>query len=98
MADKHHGSLPMIKDMLGALFPRHEGLQARLSDRALWLLFQRRHLIAHRRGEIDRSYLDLTADSFKVADRLVVTSGYVYTSVGLARDLAFDLLAAMQSE
>lgn len=37
-----------------------------LKDRQLWLLSQRRHLIVHRRGVVDKEYLEKTSDALPI--------------------------------
>lgn len=51
--------------MIPALFSRVGGIgfpEDVLNKRALWLLGQRRHLVAHRCGIVDREYLDKAKD------------------------------------
>lgn len=40
----------------------------------LWMLNQRRHLLTHKRGLVDREYLARTGDSLEIGQRLAVTS------------------------
>jgi hypothetical protein len=64
--------LPGVKDVYLALFPGRPALVASLSDPCLWLLFQRRNLIVHRRGIVDDQYRDKTGDNKPIGERLLV--------------------------
>ncbi len=64
--------LPLIKAAYSVLFPGNAELTDALADRQLWLLYQRRHLIVHRRGVVDRAYLDSTGEVVEVGSRLAL--------------------------
>jgi hypothetical protein len=64
--------LACIKATFFALFPADSGLRIALNERALWLLFQRRNLIVHRRGIIDGRYLEASGDRLSIGSRLGV--------------------------
>jgi hypothetical protein len=44
-----------------------------LKSNSIWKLNQRRHLIVHKKGIIDKYYLDSTNDNFKVGSELIIT-------------------------
>lgn len=73
--------LPTVKAIYSVLFPSSPELASALADVRLWSLFQRRHLIVHRRGVVDRSYIDSTGDSCAIGTVLRVLP------VQLERDL-----------
>ena len=52
------GDLTNIKRVFAVLFPNALELVTCLNDPNLWLLYQRRHLIVHRRGIVDETYLE----------------------------------------
>jgi hypothetical protein len=54
------------------LFPSNERLNQALNKTELWVLFQRRHLIVHRRGVIDQIYLDATGENYPLGSKLNV--------------------------
>lgn len=62
--------IPTIKDAYGALFPEVSDLAWKLADRRLWLLFQRRNLIVHRRGMVDQQYNEKTGETLRLGDQL----------------------------
>lgn len=62
--------IPTIKDAYGALFPDVSDLASKLADRRLWLLFQRRNLIVHRRGMVDQKYNEKTGETLRLGDQL----------------------------
>ena len=96
LASRHLDSLPVIKDMLNVIFPNEEGLRTRMSDRALWTFAQRRHLVVHRRGEIDNSYLAQTGEQSPVGSRLKIDPLYVEQCSSLVIAIAVDLLKAIE--
>jgi hypothetical protein len=62
--------IPTIKDAYGALFPTAIDLASKLADRRLWLLFQRRNLIVHRRGIVDHQYNEKTGETLPLGSQL----------------------------
>ncbi len=69
--------VPTIKDAYGALFPGADELVAKLSDRQLWMLFQKRNLIVHRRGIVDQQYKDKTGEEIPIGSQLWVAPSEV---------------------
>ncbi|SIT54526.1 hypothetical protein BQ8794_170019 [Mesorhizobium prunaredense] len=72
MKNTDFSDLPGMKLVLGLLFPKSVALRSALADRQLWELYQRRNLIAHRRGVIDQTYLDKTGEQGKVGSSVEV--------------------------
>lgn len=72
VAKQDFSDLPTLKSVYGVLFPRSTELHQGLADRNLWLLSQRRHLIVHRRGVVDQSYLDSTGEALPLGSRLSI--------------------------
>lgn len=62
-----------IRDAYGGLFPNAINLNQRLSDPRLWHLFQKRNLIVHRRGVVDRLYIEKTGDALALGTQMWVT-------------------------
>lgn len=63
-------NVPAIRSTLQALFPGASDLYASLSDRRLWDLSQRRHLIVHRRGIVDQEYREATGHDASLGESL----------------------------
>lgn len=59
-----------IKDAYGAMFNTNGEASSSLADPRLWLLFQRRCLIVHRRGIVDQQYLEKTGEALAVGSQL----------------------------
>lgn len=72
VAQQDFSNLPTVKSVYSALFPAASALHETLGNRDLWTLYQRRHLIVHRRGVIDRAYLENSGDSGTLGSRIVV--------------------------
>jgi len=61
-----------IREAFGVLFPDAPNMNQRLGDERLWFLFQKRNLIVHRRGIVDRHYLEKTGDALQLGVQLVI--------------------------
>ena len=64
--------LPTVKAVFAVLFPANSGLGHALADRQLWTLYQRRHVVVHRRGVVDQHYLDSTGETHSLGTLLTV--------------------------
>ena len=73
VSQQDFGDLPMTKTVFSVIFPGAGDLLERLNDPDLWLLYQRRHLIVHRRGIVDHNYLDNTSDTAALGTPLLLT-------------------------
>jgi hypothetical protein len=96
-ADKHLDNLPGMKDVLSTLLPKADHLHSALAANELWILWQRRHLIVHRRGVVDSQFIANTGASEVVGSRLAVTSKDVDEALGKVEEIAIALLAALQA-
>jgi hypothetical protein len=67
-------TLPAIAAVCDDLFA-NQALNLKLKSTGIWTLFQRRHLIVHRRGIVDAQYLARTPDSFAPGEPLIVSAG-----------------------
>ena len=67
-------NLSAIRTACEAIFEDVE-LRTMLNAESLWLLNQKRHLIAHRRGVVDDEYLKNTGAKLTVGDHLYVSPG-----------------------
>lgn len=73
-ADRHLDSLPMIKDIISTLSVSSPRLISALNNDQLWILWQRRHLIVHKRGTVDQTYLRKTNEKLELGSRLKISS------------------------
>jgi hypothetical protein len=62
-----------MKAIFGAILPNPKAINRVLSDHELWRLFQQRHLIVHRRGIVDSSYLSATGDNVPIGSEIAIT-------------------------
>jgi len=62
-----------IRDAYDALFPLATTLRERMGDDRLWIVFQKRNLIVHRRGIIDRQYIEKTGATLPIGSPLWVS-------------------------
>ena len=74
--------------------PRRPPTQS-MAAQSLWLLWQRRHLIVHRRGIVDAQFISNTGATSAQGTRLVVESGDIDEALMTVKDVAVALLAAI---
>lgn len=85
--------LACIKATFFALLPEDSLLRKSLNERALWLLFQRRSLIVHRRGIIDRRYLEASGDRLQIGSLLTVQPSELEKYLEVAAQAARALIS-----
>jgi hypothetical protein len=83
-----------IKAVLSVLFPDDSSLREQFSDTDLWVLSQRRHLIAHKRGIVDEEYLEKTPDKVPLFSRLNVGGFIIDKSLSVVCKAAIALIEA----
>jgi len=71
-----------------------QDLQKHLRNPKLWLLQQRRHLIVHRRGVVDKQYLEKTGEKLNVGEQLLPTPAEIEQCFTDACDAALALVKA----
>ena len=89
--------LAVIKDTYSVLFPPDNSLRSALSEATLWMLYQRRHLIVHKRGVVDRQYCDKTGEALKIGSQLFVSPEDIGKYVTISRDLGQAFFSAVGS-
>ncbi len=85
------------RDVYDVLFPQDRGqhrLHELLRTEELWVLYQRRSLIVHRRGIVDKPYLANTGDKHELGTQLLVGPGELRKYVFLSRDIGVELITA----
>lgn len=65
--------LETIKKIFNEMFPASCDDRSILNDPDIWILSQKRHLIVHRGGIVDKKYLDKTGESLCIGDKLLMT-------------------------
>jgi hypothetical protein len=87
-----------IREAYSALYPRAEQLNRALANDELWHLFQKRNLIVHRRGIVDRQYIEKTGSKLSLGSPLWISpsevrqtlSAVVAAGGALIREVAND--------
>jgi hypothetical protein len=87
-------SFPVLKAVVGSLLPEASKLQELLRKPEFWMLWQRRNLIAHKRGVVDRAYLSKTRDVIAEGSRLIATGQYVEQVAIMLRDSVVAFIEA----
>lgn len=95
--DRQFDSLPVIRDVLSVLLPGNGELHTKLGDEALWTLWQRRHLIVHRRGIVDQAYVSKTPEKATLGSRLELDGPEFDRALILVIDIVVSMLDAIAS-
>lgn len=88
-------SLPKIKDILSVLAPNNEDLHSVFGSKEMWLLWQRRHVIVHKRSIIDKSYVAKTGEHQPLGSKLVISSKTTDESLLLVAEATLKFLKAL---
>lgn len=83
-----------IKAAFVALFPSDSSLRLALSERDLWLLFQRRSLIVHRRGIVDHRFLEASGDKQSIGSLLTLRPRELKRYLEVVTNAAVALISA----
>ncbi len=81
-----------LKKILLATFADNVSLREALSVRELWTLNQQRHLIVHRRGVVDKEYIEKTGRRDQIGSQLVISPTTLEYYLALIRDAGVALL------
>ena len=98
VAQQEFSDLPTIKAVFAVLFPGNTALTQALNERDLWTLYQRRHLIVHRRGVMDRDYVDATGEAHEIGARLAVTPREFETAAGAVVAAGTEVARSLAAE
>lgn len=85
-------NVPAVRSVYGALFPNSDDLRRALSDRRLWDLSHRRHLIVHKGGVVDQAYLEATGASLALGDVITVSPDEVESMLEAALVMGTELI------
>ena len=92
IGQKDFNSLPVIRTLFKELFPKENSLHASLKNPSLWMLFQKRHLIVHRRAVVDQKYISSTGDKVKIRAKLKVTPRQIEEHIKSSCDAVVECL------
>ncbi len=87
-------SIAAIRKIAGAIWDDSSEIASKLSENRLWLLNQKRNLIVHRRGIVDRKYLAATGDDVRLGEILLI----VPQDVEAAQEAVYDACNAVAKE
>jgi len=92
-ADRSLDSLPVMRDVLSAIAAQDAPVHKVFASDELWKLWQMRHLIVHRRGLVDRTYIDRTGDTrWSVGSQIQIDAPFVEAATVLVRGAALAFL------
>ena len=91
-------SVSTVKHVFSVLIADSEEIERRLSDKDIWVLFQQRHLIVHRRGIVDQAYLAKTPGKAEAGSELFLNSDVVDQYFVLVRDIGLEMLNRIRAE
>lgn len=87
--------LTVMKDLFGTIFSDDAALRSALHDGDTWKLFQQRHLIVHRRGVIDRAYVEKTDCTDAIGSMLSLTRDDIEKYFKLSGRIGGAVIAAL---
>ena len=87
-------SIEKIRDAL-AIAVGDPTLEEQLKDTRIWLLFQQRNLIVHRRGIKDARFLSRTTDNGTLGEQILLNGDYIDSLLELVRDIGCALYSAV---
>ena len=73
VGQQNFNDFPSAKGIYSVLFPNDAALNDALDQNELWKLYQRRHLIVHRRGAIDHAFLNATGETHAIGSQLNIS-------------------------
>ena len=91
-------TIPSMKAVFGAILPNRKAIKIVLDNRKLWLLFQRRHLIVHRRGIVDSSYLSAIGEKLSLGTEIVISPDDLERYMKLVLDAGVAIAAGVVAE
>lgn len=90
--DLHFNQLGGMSSAYAALLPGNAAVQKVLADAKLNTLMQRRHILVHKAGKVDQTYIDKSHEVLPLGSALQVNPSYVAESIILVRDSGITLL------
>lgn len=85
--ERKPASLPMIRDILSVIFPKVTAVH----DDAFWTLWQRRHIIVHQRGIVDKAYAARTGEQRKIGEHLVLRGEDIDAAATIVQEAVFQV-------
>jgi hypothetical protein len=87
--------LETMKAVFQVICPSSEALRVALAQPELWKLYQRRNLLVHRAGVVDKSFLEKTGEQFEVGAKLTFVSEDVSRFFNLVRGVGKEMITAV---
>lgn len=87
-------SFAVLSSAIQVLLGQDPNVAKQLKHPDLWLLNQRRHLIVHRMGRVDKQYLSATSDEYTLGDQLRVSTRDIRAALQIVRDTALAMISA----
>src|SRR6266478_1124323 len=80
-----------IKAVFQVICPSNEALRTALAESELWRLYQRRNLLVHRAGIVDKHFLNKTGEAFQIGTKVPVVTDDITRYIQLAGRIAKEL-------
>jgi hypothetical protein len=91
-------NLKTIRDSIQLIWPSNGGIQKKLKDDLLYKLNQKRHLIVHRKGIVDKQYNSLTSDNFIIGEEIPIDPDDIKNYLNLVKEIGLELLVGFQQK
>ena len=83
-------NLDLIKAIIACVF-ENATLNSKLKENDIWYLYNRRNLIIHRGGIVDKKYLTKTGDSLLIGDKLFVKPSELKTYISKVIEIGLEV-------
>jgi hypothetical protein len=84
-------NVPAIRSAYSALFPAAKNLHSTLSNPILWQISQKRHLLVHKRGVIDKQFIEATNSNLNIGSNLLILPAEVEEAIDIAIEFGNQL-------
>ena len=81
-----------IRNIYKSLFNSNDNLTQKLIDSNIWFLNQKRHLIVHQMGIVDKKFIDNTGLDIPIGSKLKVTPETLENYIFAVKDTGFEIL------
>lgn len=88
----------IMREFFDALDKQNSQLRESLRSPILWRMGQRRNLIVHRRGIVDRPYIEATGEDVKIGERLRVAPSDLQDYFDACRDIGIHVIRTVSSK
>ena len=84
-----------VREIYRLLFPQNTNLLTNLNGKLLWKINKQRHLIVHKKGIVDKKYLEFTDDDIPIGEKIIITPDLVKQYLEIVKVTGYELLSSV---